>query len=66
MKKAVLLISHGSQSPKTKQEVQLLLKRLKPLSDFEIFECAFLEIEKPSIPEGIRSEEHTSELQSQR
>ena len=51
--KAVLLISHGSHSPKTKREVVRLIKRLKPLSHAEIFECAFLEIESPSIPEGI-------------
>ena len=51
--KSVLLISHGSHSPKTKHEVEALIKRLKPLCDFEIFEYAFLEIEKPSIPEGI-------------
>ena len=53
--KSALLISHGSHSPKTKQEVEVLIKRLKPLCDFEIFEYAFLEIEKPSIPEGIES-----------
>ena len=51
--KAVLLISHGSHSPKTKQEVVSLIKRLKPLSHVEIFEYAFLEIESPSIPDGI-------------
>lgn len=51
--KAVLLISHGSRSSKTKQEVVRLIKRLKPLSGVEIFEYAFLEIESPSIPEGI-------------
>ena len=51
--KSVLLISHGSHSPKTKHEVVALIKRLKPLCDFEIFEYAFLEIEEPSIPEGI-------------
>ena len=51
--KAVLLISHGSHSPKTKQEVAALLKKIKSKSRCEIFEYAFLEIEKPSIPEGI-------------
>ena len=51
--KAVLLISHGSHSPKTKQEVVSLIKHLKSLSGVGIFECAFLEIESPSIPEGI-------------
>ena len=51
--KAVLLVSHGSHSPKTKEEVVSLIRRLKPLCDFKIFECAFLEIEKPNIPGGI-------------
>lgn len=51
--KAVLLISHGSHSPKTKEEVIALIKRLKPLSRVDIFEYAFLEIESPGIPEGI-------------
>ena len=51
--KAVLLISHGSRSPKTKDEVIALIKRLKALSGVEVFECAFMEIETPSIPEGI-------------
>ena len=37
----------------TKQEVVRLIKRLKPLSRIKIFECAFLEIESPSIPAGI-------------
>ena len=51
--KAVLLISHGSQSPKTKQEVQALVKKLEEKSGIPIFEYAFLEIESPNIPEGI-------------
>ena len=52
--KAVLLISHGSRSPKTKQEIARLVKALKRKSKVPIFEFAFLEIERPSIPEGIR------------
>ena len=51
--KAVLLISHGSRSPKTKEEVQRLVQKLKGRSNIPIFEYAFLEIESPSIPEGI-------------
>ena len=53
MMKAVLLISHGSHSPKTKQEVHAIVEKLKSESKIEIFEYAFLEIESPSIPEGI-------------
>ena len=51
--KAVLLISHGSRSAKTKQEVNALVKDLQTRTGIAIFEYAFLEIEPPSIPEGI-------------
>lgn len=50
---AVLLISHGSQSPKTKIEIDELVSRLKSKSGVPIMHYAFLEIESPSIPEGI-------------
>ena len=51
--KAILLISHGSRSAKTKEEVLALIADLKNRTGISIFECAFLEIEQPSIPEGI-------------
>ena len=51
--KAVLLISHGSRSPQTKKEVFDLVQRLYRLGAAEIVEFAFLELESPSIPEGI-------------
>jgi len=51
--KAILLISHGSRLSQTKEEVIRLLKRLKKESQADIFEYAFLEIEEPSISEGI-------------
>lgn len=51
--RAVLLISHGSRSAKTKEEVLALIKNLKSRTGIAVFECAFLEIEHPSIPEGI-------------
>lgn len=51
--KAVLLISHGSRSPQTKTEVSDLVKRLRQSGGAEIIEFAFLELESPSIPEGI-------------
>jgi len=51
--KSILIISHGSRSPKTKEEVHTLVERLKKKCDVDIFEYAFLELEKPSIPEGI-------------
>ena len=51
--KAVLLVSHGSHSPKTKREIENLVQLLKKQSGIPIFEFAFLEIERPTIPEGI-------------
>jgi sirohydrochlorin ferrochelatase len=51
--KAVLLISHGSRLSKTKDEIVRLIFSLRPKTNIPIFEYAFLEIESPSIPEGI-------------
>jgi sirohydrochlorin ferrochelatase len=53
MKKAVLLVSHGSRSSKTKEEIIILVDSLREHLPEEIIEYAFLEIESPSIPEGI-------------
>ncbi len=53
MKKAVLLVSHGSYSPKAKEEAALLASSLKAETDVAIFEISFLEIEMPDIPGGI-------------
>jgi len=50
---AVLLISHGSTSKETKCEVSLLAAQLREKCDMDIVEYAFLEIESPSIEEGI-------------
>jgi len=51
--KAILLVSHGSRSPKTKEEISVLVNILRQLLPNEIVEFAFLEIEHPDIPEGI-------------
>lgn len=51
--RAALLISHGSHSSKTRTEIVRLVKKIKARSGFRIFEYAFLEIAKPTIPEGI-------------
>jgi len=51
--KAILLVSHGSRSPKTKEEICSLVDILRQRLPKEIIEFAFLEIEMPSIPEGI-------------
>jgi len=51
--KAILLVSHGSRSTKTKDEVSLLVNLISQRLHGLIVEYAFLEIESPSIPEGI-------------
>ncbi len=50
---AVILVSHGSRMAKTKQEVYELIEKLKSLLVFDFIECAFLEIETPSIADAI-------------
>ena len=52
--KAILLVSHGSRSSKTKDEVEALMAKIRSRSKFKIVRYAFLEIEKPSISEGIK------------
>ena len=51
--KAILVVSHGSRSPKTKEEILLLVDALRQRLPETIVEYAFLEIEPPSIAEGI-------------
>jgi len=51
--KAILLVSHGSRSSTTKEEVAALVETLRKRVKADIFEFAFLELESPSIPEGI-------------
>ena len=51
--KAILLVSHGSRSPKTKEEIIDLVNILRQRLPGMIVEFAFLEIEPPNIAEGI-------------
>ena len=53
--KAALIISHGSHSPKTKKEIEFLVSALKKMSRIPVWEYAFLEIESPNIPNGIKT-----------
>lgn len=54
-KKSLLLVAHGSRRPESNDEIRRLTECLRRSSeDFDRIECAFLEIESPSIPEGIR------------
>lgn len=52
---AVLLVSHGSRSARSREEIDALAKRLAGSSGAPIFESAFLEIEQPSIPQGLEA-----------
>lgn len=57
------MVSHGSRSLKSRQEIDALVSRLAAQSasappsggeePIRIFESAFLEIEQPSVPEGL-------------
>ena len=51
--KAIILISHGSRSATTKKEIEALIADLKRKISVPIMSLAFLEIEKPAIPEEI-------------
>ena len=51
--KSILIVSHGSRSKETLGEVKVLLAKLKKNCDIPICEYAFLELESPSIPEGV-------------
>ncbi|MBF0490574.1 MAG: CbiX/SirB N-terminal domain-containing protein, partial [Candidatus Omnitrophica bacterium] len=51
--KSIVLVSHGSYSPITKEEVTHLLEILKARTGVQIFELAFLEVEIPDISMGL-------------
>lgn len=52
-KKGVLLIAHGSRNSEANDAVIALAERLKVLLGTGLVEAGFLELAKPSIPEGI-------------
>ncbi|VAX34962.1 hypothetical protein MNBD_UNCLBAC01-703 [hydrothermal vent metagenome] len=51
--KSILIVSHGSYSPKLKDELKWLIHLLKQKSVIPIFHYAFLEIQEPTILNGI-------------
>ena len=53
--KALLLVSHGSRSAAARRENQGLAEVLKARSGCPVVECAFLEADSPSVPEGIEA-----------
>lgn len=54
--KSILLVAHGSRRQSSNNEVHALTAKLreKRNRDNEIFECAFLELAEPCIPDGIQ------------
>ena len=51
--KAILLISHGSKSEKAREEVVQLTQKLKETSGYSIAEHSFLDVNQPTISDGI-------------
>jgi len=51
--RALLLIAHGSQSKKAGEEVAALAARLRAEAGFSIVEHAYLDVDRPDIPEGL-------------
>ncbi len=56
--KSILLVSHGSKAPGAREEINALAVLLKKKSGVAIVQPAFLEIESPDIPGGIRQCAH--------
>ncbi len=57
MKKALLLIAHGSRREASNDEIRSLTERVcqADRARFEAVGCAFLELAEPSIPDGIEA-----------
>ncbi len=52
---ALLLVAHGSRRESSNSEIRNLAARLRKMkSDFTLVEAAFLDLEEPSIPQGLR------------
>ncbi|MCG8427748.1 MAG: CbiX/SirB N-terminal domain-containing protein [Chromatiales bacterium] len=51
----LLVVAHGSRRASSNEEVRQLAQRIKALPDcrFTVVKAAFLELEAPSIPDGI-------------
>lgn len=52
--KVLLVVAHGSRRESSNNEVRELAKQLaQQTADFDLIDCAFLEIAEPSIPQGL-------------
>lgn len=54
-KRGFLVVAHGSKKAEANERVFALVKELKEYFQSDLFEPAFMEMAKPSIPEGIRA-----------
>jgi len=54
---ALLIIAHGSRREQSNEEIRQLTAKVAELSlnDFDLVDCAFLELSEPFIPEGIEN-----------
>lgn len=54
--KALLIVAHGSRREASNEEVRELTARIaaKAGTDYDLVDCAFLELAPPLIPEGIQ------------
>ena len=56
MNKALLIVAHGSRKEESNSEIFELAKKIaSKVNSFDMVEACFLEIAKPSIPEGIET-----------
>ena len=52
--KSVLFVSHGSPAEQAGQEIEAIASKLRRCVDASFLETAFLEVNEPDIPTGIR------------
>ena len=52
--KAALIVSHGRRQTKAKKETESLIANIRKISNIPVIRRAFLEIESPNIPDGIK------------
>jgi sirohydrochlorin ferrochelatase len=55
--KALLIVAHGSRRAASNDEVRALTKTVagKAVTEYELVECAFLELAEPLIPAGVEA-----------
>ena len=53
MKRAVVLVGHGSKLPKSNEALNLVIEALRKKEPDTFFQAAYLELQSPNIPQGI-------------